>query len=419
MISVRKILLPVLLLNITVSANLWEFFGIPLGPALYYLSILLICIVLFRTQYKVTALITGGIAFASKFIYILSEVMIFDILTKTCLAFLFILAGYILFFDRHSILNRQLIWLFAFSIPLMIMQKAGVSEWLLFWNTEVYHTNDVYDFDIEKDLGSLRYVAPVQQTLFVPSENLVYLITQGRPSGFLPGNNVLSIFLIIGFTLNLFSKPGNLRRVGDMVYCFALPLASSLLAIFGSVIAVFYLWRTKVPKADHKRFLVLAGTSLASFYLHALFFPGLSEQMFSVPKLVMSIGLRLREVAGLLSLDIVSAALAAQFSSIGVAADEGVNSSYSLLGIILRTDVSYIIALATALVALFYSRSVRRFRASGGRPEVFIGILLACVLSQLAVPFIKAPSFQLFLGLGLAPLIHMVSRNGNGCKPQS
>jgi hypothetical protein len=402
-ISIKSVLLPILFVNITAAANLWTFLGVPIGPVLYYLAIGLVLWRVWHSPYRLAGAVLVLATLGLKVAGAAGAGEALDPLATVTVGLLFSLAGALVYGDDPGRLHRQLMIFFAISVPLMFAQKAGVSTALLVWNTEVFHENDIYEFD-EDDIGTLEYVAPLSKTLFKQSDEFVYTVAQGRPSGLSYSNNVLSVFLVMAFALNLFLRSPRLLLLSDVVMALSLALVMSLTALGGSILLTvgFALWG---PTGSVRRALRTLGLIGLAFGLHWFLFPGVTEGGFGRAKLITSLVGRLGEVAFLLNLSSLSALLNSQASSIGLRFVFEEGSSYSLVGFILRNRVA-LMALALAPAAgWIYWRALRRMGRSSPYAPMYAFFLFSCLITQLGVPYIGAPSYQYLMGFGLVPLL--------------
>jgi hypothetical protein len=204
----RRALLPLLLLNITTSANDWHVLGVGIGPALFWLIIGTAAYLVLQSSYRAV----GAAAVCAVLFFRLVEAATHDpivaALRHSALAVLMMTAGASAY-GRHSrLLARQLIIFMALCLPVMALQVTGAHPVFLTWDTDPAHDPTIMTLE---EIGTFKLI-PVFPTLWVPEEELYYRMAQARPSGLLYANNVLSVFVAIAAGLTLATARGS--RVG-------------------------------------------------------------------------------------------------------------------------------------------------------------------------------------------------------------
>jgi hypothetical protein len=146
---------------------------------------------------------------------------------------------------------------------------------------------------------------------------------------------------------------------------------------------------------------------IGAFGLHYLLFPGLTEAGFSQARLITSIVGRFGELAYLLNATSLATALGNQAESIGLrfAAGASEDRSYSMVAIFLKSKVIVPVSILLLAGGLMYLRRLRALARERKDALQYGMFMVAAILTQFAVPYVGAPSFQYMLGFGLAPLL--------------
>jgi hypothetical protein len=408
-ITFAGLLFTILFVNITVSANNWSISGIHIGQFIFWISIAVAIRVVVRTPYASVGLGALAVALWAGLWPMVTGSTELKSVKIIALSIIFILAGTISYRGSSERLYRHLWIFFAISIPIMFAQKAGLSSAVMVWNTEVFHDNDIYTFD-ENDLGKFTYVAPLMKTLFVKADDVTYVIAQGRPSGLLYSNNVLSVFLVTALSLSLVSKRTRRLRLDQMVLAASIPLVMSLTATAALPLLalVAYLFGTRNEKRNVFR---LAAFTIVAFGVHYWLFPGLTEAGLSQVRIIVSVGQRFGELSQLLGITTIADFLEVQGSLLGVRTPDFEESSYSQIAILLKSQFSIALAPVTLWGLYVFARALKRRTITHGDSLIFSLFVLGCILTQIGVPYLAAPSFQFLLGFGLTPMFDRLTLN--------
>ncbi len=391
---IRKIFLPLVLLNITISANGWSFFNFSLGQILYWFIIYLSLTVLAKTRLSIASKVFFIFYCLAKFVYFINSIIFFNDFADFFSALILIFSSAKLFGDNYYLLMKQLLYFLALSVPILIIQKIGISSFFYGWNTEMFHLNDVYDFDAKNETGVLFKNVTLYKTLFTSSDNLVYVMYQARPTGLIYSNNVLSVIIVVTLAL-CFSAKNKISNFVHIILTLNVILVMSTLVYLSYIILIF---RFKNRSISLIYFILF-------FILHFMFFPGLTEKSFGIVNLFSFVN-RFGEIFELIGInnffEIVNS-----YSNIEV-----INSfnyeqnSYSLFGHLLRYKY---ISLCIPLLLYFvykYNYSINKLNSlslNKGTPYATLFVVL--IFSQFAIMFIRAPFFQIFLGISLYPLL--------------
>ncbi len=395
----EKLLFPLFLVNITTSANTWNILGISIGQFIFYFIIIISTYIIINTQYKILsyALIILSLFFHLTNLFL--ESYLLDGLKTISLGGIFFIVGGKIYGENPKLLYKQIILFFLISIPFMICQITGVSSIFMQWNTDYAHSIDVLDLS---EIGTFKLI-PVYPTLFIELDELNYQIGQGRPSGLLNANNILSIFVLIGVVLNLITTKTVNVRYSDLVVICILVLTMSFMAFFGTLLLYIYgfLFVGRVWRIKSLKLLIMLFTFLSLYYF---FFPGLFKVNFGESKFLMSTLTRGLDIANALGFSGINDILFDQVSQVGLSFSE--DSSYSQISLILKSEFLIPLLFSVLFITLFYLKRAILFKKVRRKNTREFGIFLfSLVLSQFAIPYLEAPSFQFLLGFALYPLL--------------
>ena len=394
--QLRKYYFYLLLFNITLSANAWSFLGLPIGQLLYWIILVLGLKVLLKTGYNVWGLLLFSLTLIFKF----SALFGFPytgVIAEFTSGLLFILVGSILYGNNPIIIYRQLISFFALSIPFMIIQKLGIHTFFYGWSTEVFHANDVFSFDVERDLGVIFKDIPLFNTLFVELSDLTPVIYQSRPTGLLYSNNVLSVIISLALALH-FSLNHKIKRNFKYIVIATISVLTMSTLVYG-VLVLFFIYYYFINKNRNLKSNALKTllVTLVMLFFHYIFFPGLTVSSIGIINAV-SFVTRFAEIFTALGLN--------YFDVYVVSLEIGINysdedQSFSLIGALIKNRFFYIILIFSLLIMKIYYKKLKKFT---GPVIIYTTLFYVCIMTQFAVNFIKAPCFQLFLGIALFPI---------------
>ena len=318
------------------------------------------------------------------------------------LAIVFAVAGAMMYGRNPFLLHKQLVVYLALCIPIMVMQIMGVSQFLMGW--DMGYTHSVLDILSPGEIGTFKEV-PLYPTLFVESsDNFEYSIGQGRPVGLMYGNNPLSVIVAIAVAVNLAITRTSRIKFSDIVVTGAVVLTAGRL-VYGTTI-LLYLWFL-IFGVRERRLLVLKLIIVFAIVLllYYILFPGLFIANFSKEMMMVSIMLRLVDLlraVGLYNFFDSTGQLSALAFDYKPSFVYEVHEGYSSVATLIRSKLlipSLFVIIAGSILYVY------RVRNMISRPAmVYVVTLMACVLTQFGVPFVKAGSFQLIMGFALFPL---------------
>jgi hypothetical protein len=289
----------------------------------------------------------------------------------------------------------------------MFFQISGISSFFMFWNTDYAHSLDILDLS---EIGTFKII-PVYPTLFLNTNELYYQIGQGRPSGLLNANNILSIFAVVGVALNFITIKSTKFRYSDFVVLCIVVLTMSLMAFSATLLlylfSLFFFDRIHKIKSIKLFFILLI---LSGIYY--LLFPGLFEINFGEAKFIMSFlqrGLDLANSLGILQLnDIYSD----QIKFLGH--DYNEESTYSQFSKILKSKYVFLFLIGFIISMTIYINRIIYFKIKKGSVTFnYIIFLFCCLFTQFAVAYLEAPSFQFILGIAFYPLMNKFWEKSN------
>ena len=400
----RRLLLPLLLLNITTSANNWHVLGIGIGPALFWIIIATGGYLVAQSGYRNL----GAAALFAALLLRLMEAATHDpivaALRHAALGVLMMTAGASAFGRHPRLLARQLIVFMALCLPVMVLQLTGAHSFFMMWDTDPAHDPAILAIE---EIGTFKKI-PVHPTLWLPEEQLNYQMAQARPSGLLYANNVLSVFVAIAAALALATARRSRVGLAGLVVLTVLVLAMSMTAfaaVGGLYLAILIIgpgrWRKYVVKG------AIVFTCL--MWIYAQLFPGLFAIAFSREKLLMRAftrGLGLFDMLGIRFLrDLYDWTGAYTWGIIEA------ETAYSGVEKILRSPLAGLAIVGAILALVWYGRAVRTMHREGEtRWPVYPITAVVCVLTQFGVPYYGAPAFQVIFGFAMYPLYYSLWR---------
>lgn len=394
--QVRKVYFYFVLINITISANAWQIFSLSIGQLLYW-HLLFLGVLTFKnsSHFKIGYILL----FSTIFLKVLKLTVgfpVIELMGDFASGLFFILVGAILYGENPSILYKQLLFFFTLSLPFMLFQKIGVNTFFYGWSTELFHDNGTYTFDEVKDLGVIFKNIPLYPTLFVNLEDVLYVMYQGRPTGLLYSNNVLSVLLSLFLALHFSISNTLSRKLGGLIVTTAtIALVMSTL-VYGVVSLLFvYFYFVNKEKFLRSNALKTLFFTFLMLFVHYLLFPGLTMTSFGVKNAVSFIS-RFDEIFQVFGLD--------YFQDYKVLYNLGLNEdeSYSLIGSIVKNDDLFVYLFFFLLLLFYYYRKLLGMK---GQVLVYVTVFVVSILTQFGVNFLKAPSFQIFLGIAYYPMI--------------
>ncbi len=394
-----QIFLPLMILKLVVAANNFKIYFIDLGFLLFISTIFLALLVLIQTPYAFTGLILFLLSFAFYFLEFFSGSFVFSTLKTIFLDLLFLLAGAKIFLSNPGLIPRQLYFFFFLCIPVMLMQITGASSFFMFWNTDYLHSPEILS---PEELGTFKIIE-VYPTLFRTSEELYLMIGQGRPSGLLHANNLLSYLICIGIALNAaFNEKKSYLSTQDYVLAAISVLSMSFTVNVIYLISVIYLFSDNFTKATKLLF-----TFYFMLFIYYLFFPGIVENFFSETTLFSKIFSRFYELAFSIGFYDFFTLTYDAASNIDYAFDPS-QGSFNLLTIIISNNLVLPILFLFILSVISFFFGFARNRDAVVQIISLKGILFLIAITllvQVSIPFILDIFGMFLFGFVLTPFL--------------
>lgn len=389
------LLLPLMWLNLTAGENHWEVFGLGLGQLLYWVIIILGWYVAWHTPYRLVATAMLILATGLRVLQVLDVSDLVEVLRVVALAFVFVIAGAKAYGEDPNFLHRQLVVFLALCVAIMVLQVLGVSQFVMTWSTGYAHDPELM---LTEEIGTFREV-PLYPTLFVGSEQLQFGIGQARPVGLMHSSNVLSIFVAVGVAVNLCIQRSSRLRLSDLVVTAAVVLTMSKMVF---IIALLLYVASAVLGIPARRLLglKLILALVIGVGIYYLLFPGLLLTNFSEEMIRTSFVLRLMGLVSAIGLNDMVTLLYDQQELIGSAFQE--DEAYSGVALLFTSRIMLPALAVMAAMSFLYLYRIRKMK--GWPVNLYMSVVFVCALTQFAVPFAAASSFQFIMGLGLLPL---------------
>jgi hypothetical protein len=388
-----------MLVKLVIAANNFKIYFIDLGFLLFISSIFLALLVLIQTPYAFTGLILFLLSFAFYFLEIFSGDILFTTSKTIFLDLLFLLAGAKVFLTSPGLIPRQLYLFFFLCIPVMLFQITGASSFFMFWNTDYLHSPEILS---PEELGTFKIIE-VYPTLFRGSDELYLMIGQGRPSGLLHANNLLSYLICIGIALNAaFNDKKSTLKAQDYILATISVLSMSFTVFVIFLISVIYLLSENFIKAIK---LLFAFSFILLIYY--LFFPGIVENFFSETTIFSKIFSRFYELAYSIGFYDFFTFTYDAATNIDYAFDPS-QGSYSILTIIISNNLVIPILLLFILSGIAFFFSFERNKISIAQIISLKGILFLIAITlivQVSIPFILDILGMFLFGFVLTPFL--------------
>lgn len=292
--------------------------------------------------------------------------------------------------EQPARLRRQMVVFLGWSLVLMVLQVLGVSEWTQILRTDFHSIGE-----------DQLYQYP---TLFVTTEMVIPTTLQLRPAGLMASNNLLSVF-IVGALAHVLGAP---TRGGLQWRHVVLALVTVLAAAKIGLLAAGVFLISMLLAGDWRRKVLALQVTVAFFvalWLHAFFFPGVSELTLSPATWTQNFQYRVTDFLFATGrpelIDLVYEYRLPATVVVQVDGSFGNQSGYGWLAGYL-TWILAGVAVLIPLLVLAVSR-LRRQRvewlASG------LLMLQAIVLIPVISPFFETNIFWFLLGLALAPIV--------------
>lgn len=394
------LLLPLSIINHTVAAN--RFGGlIEYDQLIFALTITLACYVGANSGYRCISVISLIVAIGLRGLEMLTNNHFFYEASFMAFAVVFCIAGACIYGPRPQLLRNQLVLFLSLCLPLMILQVTGASPLVFSWVTDYLHDATLTSLKSVGNLGAL----PVYPTLFVDLDDVQYIIYQGRPAGLMYASNALSIFIAIGYAINISIDRGSRLVIADYIISAVAVLSMSKLAlVIALIITTGYLTFGSSKKRALAAKLIGLLVILLMIYLWAL--PGLFKINLSKEMTLTSVSLRLLDLS--IAMGITDDWLFDLYSVYKPSHEYVMQEKYSGVAVLIRHNTFCFFMFAITLATIIKYKTFLQMITT--RDKVYQIVLLSCLMTQFVVPFFNAASFQLILGFALFPVYRRFCR---------
>lgn len=394
---VRKFYFYLLLFNLTSAANEWSILWLEIGQLTYWFLLFLSIAILFETKYFIVGIFLAFVTLILKVFNTFIDVPFTSTISEFTSGFIFILAGACLYGSNPSMIYRQLLSFFALSIPFMIIQKIGLHVFFYGWSTEVFHVNGIFSYDEVKDKGNFFKSIPLLPTVFVELKDLIYVIYQGRPTGLLHSNNVLSVIISFALALHFSIYKSIISNYKHFILATIIVLTASNL-VYGVFILLFtysYFFQGNINLKSNA--LKTFWFTLVILFFHYIFFPGLTSNSFGFSNQI-SFVYRFGEIFNALGLNYFDNFIFVN----NIKIDFDGEDSFSLIGSLVKSKFPLFYFIIFLCFSIFYYRALKLIKSQS---FVYIVLFIVAILTQFAINFVGAPIFQVFLGIALYPIV--------------
>lgn len=281
--KLRTVMFVLLVVNVPLTMNEWL-----VGRITLWVLLLLATFIMYH-RFRFLGLVLPLIVVASRLLalFMPDTVLLYDIL----LSLFFAVTGAICFADNPKKLGNLLVGFLLLCMPVMLMQMSGVLTVVMYWNTDYAHTPELLALN---EVGTFKDI-PLFPTFLMPYDSITYQIGQGRPSGLMPANNLLSVLICFALLFNMCCRDNEKVGISDAIVNIVAVLSMSKLVFAVSLLlyAIFFSFkstRSSTPVLQNVGLLAIC------FGLYYLFFPGLFFANLSAEMFAGSIGFRLYDL---------------------------------------------------------------------------------------------------------------------------
>ena len=401
------LILPAIWLNTVFGNQQWYPTIVWLGQVFYWVSLLLVAYVIIRAfgtriwPYALLgAIVLGRLAMVAKmpgaqFVYFGS---VFT---------LFAYAGVLLAIDVPETLERQSRMFFLLSVPVMILQVAGVAEWLHAFNT-LYAVVDLNENIIRPTIRMVPTLFTSRDELFATriSDYENFFSMQVRPPGLTHSSAMLAFFILAGAALYFGRMKGSRATWDGLILVSVVALSGAKLALLGFVLIALWSY-LRSDAALRRRIRGVAGMFAAAILLMALVFPAALRHNLGIDTFETSFFIRgadaLLKIAPEIVwrmpavLEVIDTYQASHFSE--ETFGKGIHSGIATLFFALP-----ILAVVALLTFPWILRGIRHCRAVSPETVRTAGLMaIAVLLAPLATPVFGAQMYALCTGIAFMP----------------
>ena len=294
-------ILTLILIGIPVSANQYTVNSFHLGQIIHYTAVLFALYQANKTNHNKKFCLTCIIGLALKVICLRFNLPYIPFIADICTNIIFLTIGRDLFLSRKNATFPLFVVVFlTVNVVLCILQKIGVHPIFYALSTELFHYNDLYSFDLQQDLGKFIKNIPLNDTLFVPHNQLIVGMYQSRPTGLSYSNNVLSFVLILLLLCFLQNEPKAKNKM-ILFLCACLHILLSSLYLYMMYFVIILLYGFVQIKSGNIK--VYSKYLIICLLLHYIFFPGCTTNSFTSQSILFKLGTRFSSFVELMGFD--------------------------------------------------------------------------------------------------------------------
>jgi hypothetical protein len=315
------------------------------------------------------------------------------------------LAGLVCFGESPDKLRKIFVLYLLINLPILVVQITGGSSVVMYWNTDYLH--DVLLMSID-EVGTFKDMA-LYPTFLVGESDLFYQIGQGRPSGLMSSNNLLSVVVLFAVLFNLHLRNRATLNMGDLVTNMAAVLVMSKL-VFVSMLFIYLFGIFSNTRVVRVAALKNVGLWLVFLLAYYLCFPGLFSINLGLGMLTGSIGVRVIDI--FLAAGIGDTLSLFWFASAEYGLDltrevSSANSNTSGLANVLESDFRVVMIILACLAAFKFRNAVLTKEVLGRSQVHFYYMFLIIIgLTFLVIPMLfQSILFMFIMGLIFQPLV--------------
>ncbi len=302
-----------------------------------------------------------------------------------------------LFIQRPLLISRQFLFISMASTLMMLLQVLGIGEWTL-WLT----THGAY-------ADGLQHSKELVPTLFISKESLNSSFLQGRPSGFLHSNQFASLVCIASIAYYYLVPPTKNRLLAFIPYAgFAVLLLAKvvLLSVIAMSVLAFGLIKAKLRHLVGK---IIIGYFLCMI-IYYIFFPGIVSQYTGAYTFSASFYSRIYDIVNTVQPNRIDKnplqanILEKVEKSIGQHESSKIAHVKQISGISqLLKDWQLNFSVILLCLYIFIKRWQTGIQTNAILTNRALIYLVGVSSFLIAAPFLYAPSFWFFMGIGFSP----------------
>jgi len=296
-----KFYLPLLWINTLFGNQLWSDDLLIIAKYSHWISIFIAILIIFKFSKNII------IALTVLFLLMLDIFLIkfnlpfsysLNILTLTTI---YALSGNYVLINYENNFESFMRRIILVSIPIMILQVIGISDWLHIFNTLRMYTDEYGDTRyLDSELMPMLFQDSHYLRAFYLEDFKTGLTSQIRPPGLFHSNAMNAIFILFAAAIFSNRRKELQKKLPYFFIILAAFLSGAKLAVFG----VFILGHSLFIYCKEKNYLEYFKFLIEFFfigYLYYIFFPAAVENNFNFDALLLSFGSRIADALIFLS----------------------------------------------------------------------------------------------------------------------